>query len=67
MGKVAVGKVLDGFCDGAFGRDSYGEKLVVGLGSEWVVVRDTQLSCYILAQGRDVLTDLEKHVVPDGY
>lgn len=39
---LRVGAVLtdirgQGFCGGAFGRDSYGEKVVVGIGDNWVV------------------------------
>lgn len=42
MDKVSVGDTLYGFCNGYFGRDSYGEKRVVAKGTErgknWVVV-----------------------------
>lgn len=34
------GDVLDGFCGGAFGRDSFGRKVVESIGRDWVVVRD---------------------------
>lgn len=33
-----LGVVLYGFCNGYFGRDSYDDKLIVGIGSDWVVV-----------------------------
>ena len=34
------GDVLSGFCEGYFGRDSYGEKIVVAMGRDWVVCRE---------------------------
>ena len=36
-----VGQTLNGFCAGAFGRDSYDEKIVLANGVDWIVVRDT--------------------------
>lgn len=35
-----VDQRLYGFCDGFFGRDSYGTKVVEGKGSDWVLVRE---------------------------
>jgi len=35
-----VGDVLYGFCGGRFGRDSYGKKVVEGVGEDWLVVRE---------------------------
>ena len=37
---VQVGDVLDGFCGGWFGRDSYGQKHVEAVGNDWVVARE---------------------------
>jgi hypothetical protein len=37
---LRVGDVLDGFCDGWFGRDSYGKKYVEAIGADWVVCRE---------------------------
>lgn len=37
---LRVGDVLDGYCAGYFGRDSYGEKIVMALGETWVTVRE---------------------------
>lgn len=34
------GHLLTGFCNGAFGRDSYADKRVEAVGADWVVVRD---------------------------
>jgi hypothetical protein len=37
-----VGKVIPwkkGFCNGFFGRDSYAEKVIEAIGSDWVVAR----------------------------
>ena len=36
----AVGDALYGYCDGYFGRDSYGEKRVEAVGSDWMIVRE---------------------------
>jgi len=36
---LEVGTVLDGYCNGYFGRN-YGRKTVVGLGDNWLVARD---------------------------
>lgn len=35
-----VGQFLFGFCNGYFGRDSYGRKRIEAEGADWVVVRD---------------------------
>lgn len=37
---VEIGTLLNGYCNGFFGRDSYGEKRVEGVGADWVVVRE---------------------------
>jgi len=37
---LRVGDVLQGFCGGWFGRNSYEDKRVEAIGSDWVVVRD---------------------------
>ncbi len=39
---LRIGQVIrDGFCGGAFGRDSFEEKRVEAIGVNWVVLRDT--------------------------
>lgn len=37
---ISVGDVLHGFCGGAFGRESYGTKVVEAAGKDWVVARE---------------------------
>ena len=37
-----VGDLLYGFCEGYFGRDSYGDKRVEGVGADWVVAREVE-------------------------
>jgi hypothetical protein len=32
--------LLNGYCGGSFGRDSYCDKRVEAIGADWVVVRD---------------------------
>jgi hypothetical protein len=36
---LQVDDVLDGFCGGWFGRDSYDDKRVEAIGVDWVVTR----------------------------
>jgi hypothetical protein len=33
-----IGEIFNGYCDGYFGRDSYGEKQVVAFGNNWIVL-----------------------------
>lgn len=33
------GDVLEGFCGGHFGRDSYADKRIEAIGADWVVAR----------------------------
>jgi hypothetical protein len=35
-----IGEVFTGFCDGYFGRNSWGEKRVEAFGADWIVCRD---------------------------
>lgn len=37
---VHIGSTLIGFCGGLFGRDSYGDKVIEGLGYDWCVARE---------------------------
>lgn len=36
---LRVGATLRGFCGGAFGRESYGDKTIEAIGPDWVVIR----------------------------
>lgn len=36
---IHVGTILQGFCRGYFGRDSYEDKRVEAVGVDWVVAR----------------------------
>lgn len=38
---LRVGDMLYGFCGGFFGRDSYDDKRIEGIGSDWVVARES--------------------------
>ena len=40
MNILRVGDALYGFCGGYFGRDSYDQKRVEAIGSDWVVARE---------------------------
>jgi hypothetical protein len=35
------GDVVQGFCHGLFGRDSYGDKTVLAVGKDWVLLEET--------------------------
>lgn len=35
-----IGMLLYGYCDGYFGRDSYGNKRIEAIGHDWIVVRE---------------------------
>ena len=37
-----IGKVLYGFCNGYFGRDSYEDKRIEAEGVDWIVARATE-------------------------
>lgn len=37
---LCEGLMLYGYCNGFFGRDSYGDKRVVAWGVDWIVVRE---------------------------
>lgn len=38
-----IGRTLKGFCNGYFGRDSYGDKVIEAEGSDWVVIRENRI------------------------
>jgi hypothetical protein len=48
---LPVGTKLYGYCNGFFGRNSYNEKRVEAVGTDWVVARD-------LCTERPVMADL---------
>lgn len=44
---IGIGTKLYGFCNGFFGRDSYGEKTIEGIGCDWIVAReDNGVVCF---------------------
>lgn len=34
-----IGRIIHGYCNGYFGRDSYGSKRIEGEGHDWIVAR----------------------------
>jgi len=40
MAEPQVGMMIYGFCNGYFGRDSYGPKRIEAIGEDWLVVRE---------------------------
>jgi hypothetical protein len=47
-----VGAVFQGYCDGYFGRDAYGEKRVEAVGFDWCVARmaNSYRPCLVFAE-----------------
>lgn len=37
---IEPGDILFGYCGGFFGRDAYGDKIVVAMGRDWIVCRE---------------------------
>lgn len=60
MGQIEVGTVLYGFCGGWFGRDSYYDKRVEGVGVDWIVARDNYGGLHI-AQGNNIREHLSPY------
>lgn len=63
-----IGDIVHGFAGGAFGRDGYGCKTIIGLGSDWCVARDTYGNLFF-AQADDIqaeLADAAKPQLRDG-
>lgn len=46
-----VGKTIYGYCGGFFRRDSYGDKIIVGEGENWIVVKENIAGVDILQLG----------------
>ena len=44
-----VGEVFTGFCEGFFGRDSYGDKRVEAYGADWIVCREIDNNIVLIA------------------
>ena len=40
-----IGQTIDSYCDGWFGRDSYGEKTIEAVGPDWIVCRNEAGRC----------------------
>jgi hypothetical protein len=63
--KVRTGSVLDGFCAGYFGRDSYGDKRVEAVGPDWCVAREIDSGTPVFAVGDpDELAEYVKVEIP---
>jgi len=58
---IQVGDILKGFCNGWFGRDSYGDKRVEGVGKDWIVARDIVTGHVQVATGEYIHSVLEEH------
>lgn len=60
---IQIGTVLYGYCGGYFGRDSYDEKRVEGIGVDWVVARECQSGRVYFAGCSP--TDLVEYLEPE--
>ena len=49
---IRIGIILHGFCDGYFGRDSYGCKRVEAIGADWLVAREIRSGQVKMAIGQ---------------
>jgi hypothetical protein len=58
-----VGTVLEGYCGGCFGCDSYEDKRVEAIGADWVVAREIEKGNAVFYDGRP--EDLEEYVKKD--
>ncbi|MDF2534215.1 MAG: hypothetical protein K0R18_372 [Bacillales bacterium] len=47
---LKTGMKLYGFCEGYFGRDSYGDKIIEGIGMDWIVAREEGATFVVIAQ-----------------
>ena len=68
---VEIGTLLNGYCNGFFGRDSYGEKRVEGVGADWIVVREEDggpnFASFESVVDRDYYVDLWSKEEEDDY
>ena len=51
---IMVGDILKGFCGGHFGRDSYEDKRVEGVGTDWVVARGKDTGIIQFGEGVNI-------------
>lgn len=67
MGPTTIepGDVLYGYCGGAFGRDSYGDKIVVAMGRDWIVCREKGAPVFAHIDGEGMWRELEKALQQD--
>lgn len=66
-----TGKMLYGYCEGYFGRDSFSDKIIEATGEDWAVARQTDGVAVVMARFKD-REDLEKQLgrfskEPDEY
>ncbi len=72
MSDITVGATLYGFCNGYFGRDSYGPKRIIAKGREdgvrWVVVKNERggIQCASGFSKEDIQM-WAKEEIPDDY
>lgn len=72
MNDITVGTTIYGFCNGYFGRDSYGPKRIIAKGREdgvcWMVVKN-DLGKIEFASGfsKEDIQRWAKEEVPDDY
>lgn len=64
MGKVGIGTTLYGYCGGLFGSASYQDKIVIAIGPDWLVAKNTMTNQYSLIQSEDDIESLEEYTSP---
>ena len=50
--QLRVGDLLEGYCGGGFGSDSYWDKRVEAIGTDWVVAREVESGDVVFYDGR---------------
>jgi len=58
---LRVGDVLKGFCGGCFGRESFWDKRIEAIGSDWVVVREQDGSSNFWAGDPELLQEYREN------
>lgn len=62
--ELGVGITLYGYCEGVWGSWRSGNHIVIAMGPDWLVAKNTNSNTYVLAQGGD-LEILARHTKPD--
>lgn len=65
-----IGRIIYGYCDGYFGRDSHHEKIIIAEGYNWVVVKDwngVDFACLPADEKQELINEWSIEKEPDYY